>query len=85
LLHGLQQRGLGLGLPSPHGDQLLDFCDAVAEGRPPAVDGEEGRRALLTVLAVYEAARTGAVTRVPSAPALDPSPAPSAPMTPEPA
>ncbi|MFJ6721439.1 Gfo/Idh/MocA family protein [Streptomyces sp. NPDC091259] len=68
-------------LPSPHGDQLLDFCDAVTEGRAPAVDGEEGRRALLTVLAVYEAARTGAVTQV--APAAETSPAPSSPMTPE--
>ncbi|WP_445283724.1 Gfo/Idh/MocA family protein [Streptomyces sp. DSM 118148] len=80
-----QQRDASGLLPSPHGDQLLDFCDAVAAGRAPGVDGEEGRRALLTVLAVYEAARTGAVTRVPSTAALDMSPAPSAPMTPEPA
>ncbi|MEU6479152.1 Gfo/Idh/MocA family oxidoreductase [Streptomyces sp. NPDC047017] len=72
-------------LPAPHGDQLLDFCDAVAEGRPPGVDGEEGRRALLSVLAVYEAARTGTVVRVPSAPAPSTSPATPAPMTPEPA
>ncbi|MFF7889655.1 Gfo/Idh/MocA family protein [Streptomyces sp. NPDC020794] len=74
-------------LPSPHGDQLLDFCEAVAAGRAPAVDGEEGRRALLTVLAMYEAARTGTVTRVPpaSTPALATASAPSAPMTPEPA
>ncbi|AGS67219.1 Gfo/Idh/MocA family protein [Streptomyces collinus] len=78
-----EQRDASGLLPSPHGDQLLDFCDAVTEGRPPAVDGEEGRRALRTVLAVYEAARTGAVVQV--APAPETSPAPSAPMTPEPA
>ncbi|MCX5384827.1 Gfo/Idh/MocA family protein [Streptomyces sp. NBC_00083] len=78
-----QQRDASGLLPSPHGDQLVDFCDAVAEGRAPAVDGEEGRRALLTVLAVYEAARTGAVTQVAHAP--DATPHPSATMTPEPA
>nr|WP_145490978.1 MULTISPECIES: Gfo/Idh/MocA family oxidoreductase [Streptomyces] len=78
-----EQRDASGLLPSPHGDQLLDFCDAIAEGRTPAVDGEEGRRALLTVLAVYEAARTGAVTQVASV--FETSPTPSAPMTPEPA
>lgn len=78
-----EQRDASGLLPSPHGDQLLDFCDAVAEGRPPAVDGEEGRRALRTVLAVYEAARTGAVIQI--APTPETSPVPSAPMTPEPA
>nr|QHW08570.1 NAD-binding dehydrogenase [Streptomyces aureus subsp. suzhoueusis] len=75
-----EQRDASGLLPSPHGDQLLDFCDAVAEGRAPAVDGEEGRRALRTVLAVYEAARTGAVTRIAPTPETSP-----APMTPEPA
>ncbi|QHC27547.1 Gfo/Idh/MocA family protein [Streptomyces sp. HF10] len=78
-----EQRDASGLLPSPHGDQLLDLCDAIAEGRTPAVDGEEGRRALLTVLAVYEAARTGAVTQVASV--FESSPTPSAPMTPEPA
>ncbi|MFI1252187.1 Gfo/Idh/MocA family protein [Streptomyces netropsis] len=51
-------------LRGPHGEQLLDFCDAVADGRPPAVDGPAGREALRTALAVYEAARTGATVRV---------------------
>ncbi|MHB9863537.1 Gfo/Idh/MocA family protein [Streptomyces sp. YIM S03343] len=81
-----QQRDASGLLPSPHGDQLLDFCDAVAEGRAPSVDGQEGRKALLTVLAVYEAARTGTVTRVSSDPAPVTAPAlfaSSAPMTPE--
>ncbi|MEU2516668.1 Gfo/Idh/MocA family protein [Streptomyces syringium] len=51
-------------LRGPHGEQLLDFCDAVADGRPPAVDGPAGREALRTALAVYESARTGAAVRV---------------------
>jgi predicted dehydrogenase len=33
-----------------------DFIQALAEGRPPAIDGEEGRRSLATVLAIYWAA-----------------------------
>ncbi|MGA5037105.1 Gfo/Idh/MocA family protein [Streptomyces capoamus] len=78
-----EQRDASGLLPSPHGEQLLDLCDAVAEGRPPAVDGEEGRRALRTVLAVYEAARTGAVTPIAATP--ETSPVPPTPMTPEPA
>ena len=36
-----------------------DFVTAIREGRAPLVPGEEGRRALAVVLAVYEAARTG--------------------------
>ncbi|MFC9279062.1 Gfo/Idh/MocA family protein [Streptomyces collinus] len=79
----VEQRDASGLLPSPHGDQLLDFCDAVVEGRAPAVDGEEGLRALRTVLAVYEAARTGAVVQV--APTPETSTAPPAPMTTEPA
>ncbi|MEV5139212.1 Gfo/Idh/MocA family oxidoreductase [Streptomyces syringium] len=71
-------------LRGPHGEQLLDFCDAVADGRPPAVDGPAGREALRTALAVYEAARTGATVRVARAAGENlrlmrtvPSPAPS--------
>ncbi|MFF5126937.1 Gfo/Idh/MocA family protein [Streptomyces syringium] len=60
---GQERDSCGL-LRGPHGEQLLDFCDAVADGRPPAVDGPAGREALRTALAVYEAARTGATVRV---------------------
>jgi UDP-N-acetyl-2-amino-2-deoxyglucuronate dehydrogenase len=38
---------------------LADFVAAIRDGRPPMVPGEEGRRALAVVLAVYESARTG--------------------------
>jgi predicted dehydrogenase len=42
-----------------HVAQIADFCSAVREGRPPAVDGREGRRSLALITAIYEAARTG--------------------------
>ncbi|MDA2806859.1 Gfo/Idh/MocA family protein [Nocardiopsis suaedae] len=48
-------------LYQPHRDQLADFCDAVREGRRPLVDGEDGRRAVDAVAAVYASARTGTV------------------------
>jgi UDP-N-acetyl-2-amino-2-deoxyglucuronate dehydrogenase len=41
-----------------HRDQYLDFIAAVRDGRPPLVGTREGRRALHTVLAIYESART---------------------------
>jgi predicted dehydrogenase len=42
-----------------HVAQIADFCSAVREGRPPAVDGREGRRSLALITAIYESARTG--------------------------
>jgi len=42
-----------------HLAQYRDFVGAVAEGRLPAVGLSDGRRALATVLAVYESARLG--------------------------
>ena len=48
------------GLPlTGHVRLLRDFVAAVREGRDPLVTGEEGRRSLALVLAVYESARTG--------------------------
>jgi UDP-N-acetyl-2-amino-2-deoxyglucuronate dehydrogenase len=52
--------GSATGLaPTGHARLLADFVTAVRSGRPPLVPGEEGRRSLALVLAVYEAARTG--------------------------
>nr|WP_203615777.1 Gfo/Idh/MocA family oxidoreductase [Streptomyces sp. SID13726] len=51
-------------LYQPHRDQLLDFCDAVRDGRSPSVDGSAGRRAVAVVTAVYASARTGVPQRV---------------------
>jgi predicted dehydrogenase len=42
-----------------HNAQIADMIEAVRDGRPPAVSGEEGRRSLEVCLAIYESARTG--------------------------
>ena len=47
-----------------HARILADFVAAIREGRPPLVPGEEGRRSLALVLAIYEAARSGRAVRV---------------------
>lgn len=44
-----------------HRRQLLDFVDAVRQGRAPLVDGIEGRNAVELVRAIYASARTGEV------------------------
>jgi UDP-N-acetyl-2-amino-2-deoxyglucuronate dehydrogenase len=46
-----------------HTRLLADLAEAICTGRAPLVPGEEGRRSLATVLAVYESARTGSVVR----------------------
>lgn len=46
-----------------HARIMADFVDAIREDRAPLVTGEEGRRALALVLAIYESARTGRPTR----------------------
>ena len=47
-----------------HRRQLADFVAAVQDGRPPAVDGREGTRAVRLICAVYESARTGRTVRL---------------------
>jgi predicted dehydrogenase len=42
-----------------HQRNIADMVAAIQQGRPPAITGEEGRKALEIVLAVYESARTG--------------------------
>lgn len=42
-----------------HQRQVADFVEAVRNGRPPAVTGDDGRRALELILAARESARTG--------------------------
>ena len=42
-----------------HNTQITDMIEAVRDGRPPAVSGEEGRRSLEVCLAIYESSRTG--------------------------
>ena len=47
-----------------HRAQFADFIDCARTGARPIVDGEEGRKAVELVLAVYESARTGQVVRL---------------------
>jgi UDP-N-acetyl-2-amino-2-deoxyglucuronate dehydrogenase len=42
-----------------HRRQLADFVDAIRAGRPPAVDGREGKKAVDLICAIYESNRTG--------------------------
>jgi UDP-N-acetyl-2-amino-2-deoxyglucuronate dehydrogenase len=49
-----------------HTRQLRDFVEAVRMGRKPAVDGQEGRKAVQLVCAIYEAARTGLSVALPT-------------------
>jgi UDP-N-acetyl-2-amino-2-deoxyglucuronate dehydrogenase len=42
-----------------HRAQLADLLAAIDQGRPPLVTGEDGRRALELILAVYRSAREG--------------------------
>ena len=49
----------GFADSSLHFLQMEDFVAAVAEGRPPLVDGREGRRTTAVMEALYESARLG--------------------------
>jgi UDP-N-acetyl-2-amino-2-deoxyglucuronate dehydrogenase len=57
---------LGSGASDPgaisvegHKRQLQDFVDAIRAGRPPLLDGREGRKAVAFVRAIYESAESG--------------------------
>jgi predicted dehydrogenase len=52
----------GIGVTG-HRRLVQDFTEAIREGREPLVSGEEGRRSLALVLAVYEAAGLGSRPR----------------------
>ncbi|PRY29271.1 putative dehydrogenase [Spirosoma oryzae] len=43
------------------GLQIADFRDAIRDGRPPLVTGEDGRRVVALFQAIYESTRTGKV------------------------
>ncbi len=53
----------GYADPTLHFHQMEDFVAAVAEGRPPLVDGWEGRRTMAVMEALYESSRRGEVIR----------------------
>ena len=49
---------LGISI-NGHKAQLEDFACAIREGRKPAVDGREARRAIELICAIYESAKSG--------------------------
>ena len=48
-----------------HRDQLADFLQAIDEGRPAAIDGREGRKAVEIIRAIYRSAETGRAVSLP--------------------
>lgn len=48
-----------------HTPLYADVAEAIREGRPPAIDGEAGRRALELVLAIYKSAKEGKPVQLP--------------------
>lgn len=48
-----------------HARQLTDFVQAIESGRPPLVDGREGRKAVEIILAIYKSAASGGVVTLP--------------------
>jgi predicted dehydrogenase len=66
------QAGFKAGASDPRGithighrDQLADFLQAIDEGRPPAVDGREGRKSVEIIRAIYRSAATGKAVPLP--------------------
>jgi UDP-N-acetyl-2-amino-2-deoxyglucuronate dehydrogenase len=47
-----------------HTRQLTDFVQAIQSGRPPLVDGREGRRAVEVILGIYESNATRRVVTI---------------------
>jgi UDP-N-acetyl-2-amino-2-deoxyglucuronate dehydrogenase len=45
--------------PNYHARQIADLIEAIQTGRPPLVDGVEGRKSVAILLAIYESQRTG--------------------------
>ena len=48
-----------------HTTQIRDLCLAIKEDRDPMVSGEEARKSIEVILAIYESARTGMPVRMP--------------------
>jgi len=48
-----------------HAMVFRDFLEAIEQGRPPAVDGHEGRRSVEIILGVYKSAEMGKTVRLP--------------------
>ncbi len=51
--------------PTGHMLQIQDFVNAIIENREPLVNGEEGRKALEIIVAIYMSSRTGQPVKFP--------------------
>jgi len=69
-LEGMEGSGasdpMGIGCAG-HVRQINDLIDAVKNGRPPLVDGLEGRKAVEIICGIYESQRLGRLVRLPFA------------------
>jgi predicted dehydrogenase len=48
-----------------HAREFQDFVDSIRKHRPPAIDGQEGRRSVEIILAIYKSAETGNAVQLP--------------------
>ena len=69
-LETLTQTGGGAADPSAighaaHAHQFRDVINAIKRGSSPLIDGPEGRRSVEIILAIYQAAKTGKMVRLP--------------------
>ncbi len=65
------QAAMGTGASAPnsigfvgHQRQMQDLVNALREGRPPPLDGQEGRKAVALVQAIYASAGSGQPVRI---------------------
>jgi UDP-N-acetyl-2-amino-2-deoxyglucuronate dehydrogenase len=66
------QTGFKAGASDPRGithvghrDQLMDFVEAIDQGREPLVDGKEGRKSVEIIRAIYRASESGQAVKLP--------------------
>jgi predicted dehydrogenase len=45
--------------------QIMDMADAIAGDREPMVPGEDARKAVELILAIYKSSRTGKTVKLP--------------------
>lgn len=57
--HRAENAEIGSAWGDAHRLQIEDVIAAIREGRKPLIDGEQGRKPLDVILAIYESARTG--------------------------
>jgi len=48
-----------------HADQISDLLAAIGEGRQPVLNGQEARKAVELILAIYRSSETGQLVKLP--------------------